>query len=94
MSGVTAAQVVRAIDELIAENEQLKLKLGEFLEYVGMPQRVLVGVPDNKPKLTRREVDQMRQMKRNTNLSSRALASVFDVNPSTVTRIISGQYHK
>jgi DNA invertase Pin-like site-specific DNA recombinase len=46
---------------------------------------------NNRPKLTKRDVLLIRQMKRNGETQA-AIAEVFDVNRSTVSRIIRGQY--
>lgn len=50
-------------------------------------------VHNNRPKLTRREVEQIRWMKRAGN-TNRELAEIYDVNRSTIYRIIRGEYHK
>ncbi len=51
-------------------------------------------VPDNRPKLTKREVKALREHKRKGGWSNSELAALYDVNPSTVSRIVRGQYHK
>ena len=47
----------------------------------------------NRKKLTKSEVEEIREMKRNGSTQS-VLAEIFDVNPATISRIIRGQYHK
>jgi DNA-binding NarL/FixJ family response regulator len=48
---------------------------------------------NNRPKLTKRDVLLIRQMKRNGETQA-AIAEVFDVNAGTISRIIRGYYHK
>lgn len=49
--------------------------------------------PSNQKKLTRREVDRIRELKRN-GMKVTEIADVFDVHRSTVTRIINRTYWK
>ena len=57
-------------------------------------QRVTpTATPSNQKKLTRREADRIRDLKRN-GLTHQAIADIFDVNRSTITRIINKTYWK
>ena len=47
----------------------------------------------NRKRLTKPEVEAIREMKRRGE-SNRGIADVFDINPTTVSRIVRGQYHK
>jgi DNA-binding XRE family transcriptional regulator len=49
---------------------------------------------DNRPKLTDRDVQLIRRLHANAKASHSELARSFDVNPRTIGRIISGEYHK
>lgn len=48
----------------------------------------------NKKKLTRREVESIRKLKRETGMSTREIAGIYDINHVTVSRILRGIYHK
>jgi DNA-binding MarR family transcriptional regulator len=50
--------------------------------------------PNNRRKLSGREVTDLRRLARTTGMSQRELAGVFDINPATVSRIVRGHYHK
>ncbi|QHB38076.1 HTH DNA binding protein [Mycobacterium phage Noelle] len=69
-------------DRLAEENRALRAKL----ETKG-PNR------PNRPKLDRTEVEFIKDLVR-SGVSRRDVAASFDVNPSTVSRIVRGQYHK
>ena len=49
---------------------------------------------DNRPKLSARDVELIRRLKRNANASNQELAEAFGVNRATITRTINGTYHK
>ncbi|QAY06953.1 helix-turn-helix DNA-binding protein [Mycobacterium phage Datway] len=70
------------VDRLAEENRELRAKL----ETKG-PNR------PNRPKLDRNEVAFIKDLVR-SGVSRRDVAASFDVNPSTVSRIVRGQYHK
>lgn len=54
----------------------------------------LTAGPDNRKKLTAREVGEIRRLNRTTSLNQRELADAFDVNPATVSRIVRNLYWK
>jgi DNA-binding MarR family transcriptional regulator len=78
----TFVQLVKEIDALIRERDELKQRLET------------VDGPTNQKKLTTREVTQIRDLWRSTANTQRDIAEIYDVNPSTVSRIIRGQYWK
>ena len=96
---ITPQSVANAIQELLDENDKLKARLGECVQYQGVPQRYVIGghmTGPNRPnakKLTRSEVAHIRQLKR-SGWKQSALAEIYDVNPATISRIVRGQYHK
>lgn len=49
--------------------------------------------PDNKPKLTKREARDIREMHR-LGTTQRELAEMYDVNPATISRTVRGVYHR
>ncbi|AOQ27973.1 HTH DNA binding protein [Mycobacterium phage Mundrea] len=69
-------------DKLVEENRELRAKL----ETKG-PNR------PNRPKLDRTEVAFIKDLVR-AGVSRRDVARSFDVNPSTISRIVRGQYHR
>lgn len=78
----TLVDVLKEIDELIKERDFWKLK-AEALE--AMPS-------DNRPKLSKREVKDIRQAHRN-GMSQIDLANNYGVNPATISRTVRGLYH-
>lgn len=50
--------------------------------------------PDNQKKLTVREVKEIRNLARVSHLTQKEIADCYDVNPSTISRILKGVYHK
>lgn len=79
----TIVKVVNEFDALIAENRFLKSEL-ERLEYK--------ATHDNRPKLTDREVKDIRDAYRG-GMSQIDLANNYGVNPSTISRTVRGFYH-
>ncbi|AVO25747.1 helix-turn-helix DNA-binding protein [Mycobacterium phage Morrow] len=69
-------------EELARQNRELRAKL----ETKG-PNR------PNRPKLDRTEVAFIKDLVR-AGVSRRDVARSFDVNPSTISRIVRGQYHR
>lgn len=78
---VTPQGIATAIQALMDENDELKRKLAS------------ADKPDNRPKLTKRDVARIHEMKRN-GCTQADIADCLDVNPATVSRIVRGQYHK
>jgi hypothetical protein len=98
----------RLLHDTIAEQQtkisMLALEKADLLDACDYLTRVLDEVPEeagpqtgdgrpNRKKLTKSEVEEIREMKRNGSTQS-VLAEIFDVNPATISRIIRGQYHK
>jgi DNA-binding MarR family transcriptional regulator len=50
--------------------------------------------PNNQKKLTDREVKEIRNLARTSDLTQREIADCYAVNPATVSRIVRGVYHK
>lgn len=80
---------------LVAENDELR-KLNQQLTWALDGHHGVQPTGPNRPnakKLTEREVFEIRDMKRRgwTNVE---IATAFDVNRATISRIVRGQYHK
>jgi DNA invertase Pin-like site-specific DNA recombinase len=70
----------------------------KLVEIADLVQQLAVPAPvtapqNNRPKLTKREVAQIRAMKRNGHTQAE-LAEIYAVNPATISRIIRKQYHR
>jgi hypothetical protein len=76
---------VKEIDRLI---EELRAEIRELAASLPEP-----AAPNNQKKLNLREVSRMREMHR-IGYSQAELASIYDVNPATVSRIVRGVYHR
>jgi DNA-binding CsgD family transcriptional regulator len=50
--------------------------------------------PNNQKKLTDREVKEIRNLARTSDLTQREIADCYDINSATVSRIVRGVYHK
>lgn len=86
------------IARLTAENDELKkeLRYEKFCREAEKHREAASAKGPNRPnakKLTDREVSEIRDMKRRgwTNVE---IATTFDVNRATISRIVRGQYHK
>ncbi len=79
----------RPLREIVDEIQQL---CKELASKTVVPTPVL-SQPSNQKKLTRREADRIRDLKRN-GFSQRAIADIFDISPVTVSRIVRGIYWK
>lgn len=82
--GSAAQQLIDGIQALIDDNEQLRRQISAG--------STSTAARTNKPKLSKRDVDMMRQLKR-LGATNRELATAYDVNPATVSRTIRGMYH-
>lgn len=80
---VSWAQISQQVDALIEENALLRRQIAAGS----------TSSASNKPKLTRREVSLMKQLKR-VGSTNAELAAAFGVNPSTVSRTIRGIYNR
>jgi DNA-binding MarR family transcriptional regulator len=78
----TFVALVKEIDALIRERDELLQRVA------GMDE------PINQKKLSSREVKEIRNLNRTSHITQREIAEIYDVNPSTVSRIIRGQYWK
>lgn len=75
-------QKLRAAQNLLAEvNEELRIT-----------EAKLRRASNNKKRLTPREVRNIRELHKQGE-SQRALATDYDVNPATISRIVRGIYH-
>ena len=79
---ITPQAIAAAIEALMDENDRLKREIEQLKE-----------TRNNQKKLTDREVSDIRAIKR-SGLSNRDIADIYDLNPSTVSRIVRGHYHK
>lgn len=73
--------VATALIALLEENDRLIKELGQ------------TKAVDNRPKLTEIDVKYIRQLRRD-GLKIREIADIYDVNKSTISRILRGVYHK
>lgn len=80
---VSQGELVHAINELYAENRQLRLALSQ--------QKA--STKDNRPKLQPADVRHIKELVR-LGFSRREVARAYDVNPSTVSRLVKGVYHR
>lgn len=80
----TIVNLIEALDGLIQERNQLRRRVEE-LEFLAKNE--------NKPKLTTREVEHIHELARAGHTQT-DIASMFDVNRATVSRIVRGLYHK
>jgi uncharacterized coiled-coil DUF342 family protein len=76
----TIASFIRELDALLKERDELLEELKELRDW------------DNRPKLTERDVADIRQAYRG-GMRQRDLADNYGVNPSTISRIVRGIYH-
>jgi DNA-directed RNA polymerase specialized sigma54-like protein len=83
----TIAAVLYELDQLIDENESLKIRIQELESNKASTHW------DNLKKLNKREVKEIKSLHR-VGESQRAIADIYDVNPSTISRIVRGQYWK
>ncbi|AOT24701.1 hypothetical protein PBI_STASIA_45 [Mycobacterium phage Stasia] len=77
---------VDSITQLYYQTKQERDELRAKLETKG-PNR------PNRPKLDKSEVAFIKDLVR-SGVSRRDVAASFDVNPSTISRIVRGQYHR
>lgn len=83
---LTAAQVSDVFTRIVEENKQLRAQ-------IAAGSTSSAAKRTNKPKLTRRDVEMMRKLKR-LGSTNQELATAYDCNPSTVSRTIRGIYWK
>ena len=84
-------ETLRLIEEVIEDNLRLKDEIKALkAEIASYPP---YAKQDNRPKLTKAEVENIRALSR-SGYSRRKIAAIYDVNPTTVSRIVRGQYHK
>lgn len=73
------------VDELVAENLLLRAQ-------IAAGSTSSAAARTNKPKLSKRDVEMMRSLSR-LGASNTELATAYDINRATVSRIIRGVYH-
>ena len=78
----TLLAVMKEIDALIKERDELRKQLDVLQE------------PNNQKKLTDREVKEIRNLARTSDLKQSEIADCYDINSATVSRIVRGVYHK
>ncbi len=78
----TLLAVMKEIDALIKERDELRKQLDVLQE------------PNNQKKLTDREVKEIRNLARTSDLTQREIADCYDINSATVSRIVRSVYHK
>ena len=74
---------MRELDAIIKERDELRTQLEAYKE-----ER------NNRKKLSVREVKEIRNLSRASDMTQSEIADVFAVNPATVSRILRGIYHK
>lgn len=89
---MTTTNPVQQLLEKVVELNELVKKLTQPETIHVQPVRVGDSRP-NRPKLTDREVADIRTIKR-SGLSNREIADIYDVNKSTISRILQGVYHR
>jgi DNA-binding NarL/FixJ family response regulator len=98
---IAQTNALLAVQELVNENDRLRQQIAAGSTAMGDPlppastasPSSASSARSNKKKLTKRDVGLMKDLKRlgSTNLE---LATAFDVNPATVSRIVRGIYHR
>ena len=89
---MTTTDPVKRLQAKIAELHELAEELTGLKAHSVDSARVGDSRP-NRPKLTDREVADIRTIKR-SGLSNQAIADIYDVNKSTISRILKGVYHR
>ena len=79
----TIAAFMRELDGIIKERDELRKQLEAYKD-----ER------NNRKKLSVREVKEIRNLSRASDMTQSEIADVFAVNPATVSRILRGIYHK
>jgi DNA-binding MarR family transcriptional regulator len=74
---------MRELDGIIKERDELRKQLEAYKD-----ER------NNRKKLSVREVKEIRNLSRASDMTQSEIADVFAVNPATVSRILRGIYHK
>lgn len=75
------ADFAKALTAVLEENDRLLKELEQ------------TKVANNRPKLAESDVKTIRQLKRD-GMSVREIADIYDVNKSTISRIVRREYHK
>lgn len=83
MRGGALSQVLQELDALITERDFLRAEL----------EALKAKQYNNRPKLGRGEVARIHEMRR-AGYKLQEIADSFDVNKTTVSRIVRGEYHK
>ena len=83
----TLVAVFKELDAIIDQNAALKIELEDLKR-----EKSIVS-HNNQPKLTKREVAEIRDMRR-LGLTTQEIADIYDVNRSTISRTVRGHYHK
>jgi DNA-binding MarR family transcriptional regulator len=82
MDTPTIDALIREFNSVVAERDEIRRRLDtQFPE-----------PPSNQKKLTNREVTEIRNLARVSHMTQREIADCYDVNPSTVSRILKGVY--
>lgn len=81
------------MDKLVDLVGELLSQMAPLLEPEEPKANTASATRSNRPKLTSREVTDIREMKRK-GLSSREIAEIYDVNRSTISRTLNGTYHR
>lgn len=80
----TLLAFIREIDALVKERDELRARIAELTD----------SEPENRKKLSEREVKEIRNLARASHMTQREIAECYDVNPGTVSRIVRGVYWK
>lgn len=83
---MTKSEQIKRAFELLTEIDNI---VCDLVRQSALPQQPVK--PNNRKKLTKRDVLLIRQMKRNGETQA-AIAETFDVSPPTISRIVRGQY--
>jgi DNA-directed RNA polymerase specialized sigma subunit len=76
--------LIAEINALVSERNELQMRLDDIEQ----------AEDSNKKKLSDREVKEIRNLNKASHLTQREIADIYDINPSTVSRIVRGMYWK
>ena len=86
-------QLARRVEDLELINARLQAHNVDLAARLFDLKQPAAYKPSNKRKLSQSDVKLIHQMKRNGSPNTE-IASVFDINRATVSRIVRGIYHK
>ncbi|MFE7717542.1 hypothetical protein ACFU44_00700 [Nocardia rhizosphaerihabitans] len=91
---MTDTVYVDDLDNRIRVLERTVMEKDAIIRELEAEKEELLQKLDNRPKLSDRDVQLIKRFFHTTGMSDRELADVFNVNPRTIGRIRTGEYHK